>query len=72
MRAHEAGVGERGGERGPPSDTRTPSTASGGHAAAELCLRSGERGRAQEGASADGRRARPACASGPEVERAAH
>jgi hypothetical protein len=30
--------------RGPPSHTRTPSTASGGHAAAELCSRSGTRG----------------------------
>jgi hypothetical protein len=28
--------------REPPSDTRTPSTAIGGHATAELCTRSGE------------------------------
>jgi hypothetical protein len=51
MRTREAGVGERRGAQGPRRATRTPSTTSGGHAAAELYLRSGERGRMWEGAS---------------------
>jgi hypothetical protein len=38
-------VKARSGLRGPPGATRTPSTASGGHAAAIPCSRLGERGR---------------------------
>ena len=60
------GVGATGGARGPPVSTRGATATAYGHAAAELCGRSGA-------AHGSGRRARrqagPACASGPEAER---